>query len=225
MTFGLEKFFPMNEVTQTIYASNDIARGFLRIPASFISAHASGGTMVGLIPLLLGRLETERPRQYFTLIAIALASLGVFACGARVPVVLFALVLLGSLIHLRRRPTVLLLVVVSMAGVGYFVSHSSRLSRFETLADPEMVSARVSGSVNMGFWDILADFPMGKGLGSAVGTSIPFFLAEYAVPPVGIESEFGRLLPGRRPARINALAGICCLRTPPLDDSSSPKGI
>jgi O-antigen ligase len=35
---------------------------------------------------------------------------------------------------------------------------------------------------------------MGKGLGSAFGTSVPFFLADYARPPLGIESEYGRLL-------------------------------
>ncbi len=194
LILGVERFFPANEVTRVIYASNDIEGGFFRIPASFTSAHAYGGTMVALIPLLLGRLEVVRPRRWLTLAAIALASLGVFACGARLPVVLFGFVLVGSLIQLRRKPFALLMLTVSMAAVGYSVSQSSRLRRFETLGDPEMVSDRVSGSVNMSFWDILSDSPMGKGLGSAVGTSVPFFLADYARPPVGIESEFGRLL-------------------------------
>ncbi len=194
VVFGLEPFFPLNDLTQNIYRSNDIVGGFYRIPATFSSAHAYGGTMVALIPLLLARLEEARPSRWLTFVALALAALGVFACGARLPVVLFSCVVAGSLLQLRKRPVVLLLLIIGMAAVGYSVSQSSRLRRFESLADPELVSERVAGSVNMNFWDILSDYPMGKGLGSAFGTSVPTFLAEYARPPVGIESEYGRLL-------------------------------
>lgn len=194
LLFGLGPFFPLNEITKNLYVSNDIIGGFYRIPASFTSAHAYGGTMLALIPLFLGRLEEVRPYRWLTFAAIALASLGVFVCGARLPVVLFSIVMLGSLPGFRKRPGVLVLLILSMAVVGYSVSQSNRLRRFETLADPEMVSDRVSGSVNMTFVEILSDYPMGKGLGSAFGTSVPQFLAEYARPPVGIESEFGRLL-------------------------------
>ncbi len=194
LILGVELFFPVNEVTKIIYSSNDIAGGLLRIPGSFSSAHAYGGTMAAVIPLLFGRLDRAGATRWMSLGAIALASLGVFACGARLPVLLFGFLLAGSLIQLRRRPIALLLMIVTMAGVGYSVSQSGRLRRFETLGDPEMVEQRFAGSVNMSFGDILSDYPMGKGLGSAVGTSVPFFLADYAQPPIGIESEFGRLL-------------------------------
>jgi hypothetical protein len=194
LLFGLEQLFPFNEVTKNIYVSNDIIGGFYRIPASFTSAHAYGGTMLALIPLFLGRLEEIRPHRWLTFTAVALASLGVFVCGARLPVVLFSIVMLGSLPRFGKRPGVLLLLILSMAVVGYSVSQSNRLRRFETLADPEIVTSRVSGSVNMTFVEILRDYPMGKGLGSAFGTSVPQFLADYARPPVGIENEFGRLL-------------------------------
>jgi hypothetical protein len=194
LVLGLDEFFPINELTQLIYASSDVAGGFYRIPSSFISAHAYGGTMVGLMPLLLGRLEEARPRRWLALFSIALASLGVFVCGARLSVLLFGCVIGGSLIRFRKNPLALLILIVGMAGVGYTVSQSSRLRRYETLADAEMVGDRVAASVNMGFWDILGEHPMGRGLGSAVGTSIPYFLAEYARPPVGTESEYARLL-------------------------------
>ncbi len=192
--FGLEYFFPLNPVTKLLYASRDVAAGYHRLPASFTSAHAYGGTMVGLLPLLLSRLEDTRGRRWLTLGAIGLASLGVFACGARSPVLLFGIVVAGTLVGLRQKPVGVVLLVAVMAMVGYTVSQSDRLRRYESLTDTEMVEERVAGSVNMSFIDILTDYPFGKGLGSAVGTSVPFFLSEYARPPVGIENEFGRLL-------------------------------
>ena len=93
--FGLAPFFPVNEITRLIYTSHDVASGYYRLPASFTSAHAYGGTMVTLLPLLLLRLEGVKVRRWLTLAAIGLASLGVFACGARSPVVLFGIVLGG----------------------------------------------------------------------------------------------------------------------------------
>ena len=192
--FGLEVFFPLNELTTYMYAGTDVAGEFRRLPASFGSAHAYGGTMVALLPVLVGRLERIGGRRLLTITATALAALGIFACGARSPVVIFAFVMAAMLLRLRKKPIALVLVTAVMGAVGYAVSQSERLERFETLVDMEMVGARVAGSVNMSFWQILADYPMGKGLGSAFGTSVPFFLAEYAKPPIGIESEFGRIL-------------------------------
>ena len=147
------------------------------------------------MPLLLGRLEEQKANRWWTLVSITLASLGVFACGARLPVILFGFVVAGSLFHLRKRPFVLAIAIFGMAIVGYSVSRSDRLRRFETLGDPEMVGERIAGSVNMSFLDIVSDYPVGKGLGSAAGTSVHrFFLAEYARPPIGIESEYGRIM-------------------------------
>jgi hypothetical protein len=194
VVMGLESFFPLNEVTEILYSSADVAGGHYRLPSSFTSAHAYGGTMVGLLPVLLGNIDVKGGNRLATLVATALASLGVFACGARLPVVLFAVVMFAMVLRLRRKPIALALVIVTMCALGYAVSQSDRLRRFESLGDTEMVEGRVSGSVTMDFWEIVGSYPMGKGLGSAFGTSVPFFLAEYARPPIGIESEFGRLL-------------------------------
>ena len=191
---GLERFYPLNSVTRTLYASNDITGGFFRLPASFPSAHAYGGTMVGLLPLLVARLEALSRWRWLTLLTIGLASLGVFACGARLPVILFGLVAGGSFLRLKRRPLAIASLIGVMAVLGYVVSQSERLRRFETLSDTEMVEQRVVGSVNVSFVELLTEFPMGRGLGSAFGTSVPYFLADYARPPVAIESEYGRLL-------------------------------
>src|SRR5262249_28274613 len=51
--FGVERFYPVTEVTATIYASHDVAGyRFFRIPATFVSSAAYAGTMVVSLPLL-----------------------------------------------------------------------------------------------------------------------------------------------------------------------------
>src|SRR5271155_4434293 len=50
---GVPRFFPVSPVTQIMYASNDVAGGFLRIPATFPGAHAYGGMMVSTMPYLI----------------------------------------------------------------------------------------------------------------------------------------------------------------------------
>jgi hypothetical protein len=192
--FGLEVVYPLNEATLLIYVSRDITGGYYRLPSSFVSSHAYGGTMLALLPLFLGRLEEQSRRRLLTALAGALVALGVFACGARLPVVLFGLVVGVMLLQQRHGLMASLFLIVMMAVIGYSVSQSERLRRFESLGDTEMVASRISQSVNMSFWEILTEYPMGRGLGSAAGTSVPFFLAEYSKPPVGIENEFARLL-------------------------------
>jgi hypothetical protein len=192
--FGLEIAYPLNEATLLIYVSHDITGGYYRLPSSFVSSHVYGGTMIALLPLFLGRLEEQPRRRLLTAVACALVALGVFACGARLPVVLLGLIVGGMLLQLRHGIVASLFLIVMMVVVGYSVSQSERLRRFESLGDTEMVASRISQSVNMSFWEILSDHPMGRGLGSAAGTSVPFFLVEYSKPPVGIENEFARLL-------------------------------
>ena len=192
--FGLEILYPINEATLLIYVSRDIVGDYYRLPSSFVSSHVYGGTMVALLPLLLGRFEERRGRSLLTAVAIAFVALGVFACGARLPVVLFGLIVGGTLLQLRHRLIASLFIIAMVAMVSYSATQSDRLNRFESLGDTEMVTSRISQSVNMSFWDILTDYPMGRGLGSAAGTSVPFFLADFSKPPVGIENEFARLL-------------------------------
>src|SRR5260370_17001383 len=56
-----------------------------------------------------------------------------------------------------------------------------------------MVSERIAGSVNMGFFEAAATYPFGNGLGGG-GTSIPYFLQNRIEKPVIIENEYARIL-------------------------------
>jgi hypothetical protein len=50
------------------------------------------------------------------------------------------------------------------------------------------------GSANVGVLDLLMEYPMGGGLGSAFGTSIPSFLQHLAPQdPIGAENEYSRI--------------------------------
>ena len=68
-----------------------------------------------------------------------------------------------------------------------------RFQRFMTLSDTEAVGERIAGSVNRGFWDLVVEYPMGNGMGGG-GTSMPYFLQGHVRNPVGMESEFSRIL-------------------------------
>jgi hypothetical protein len=68
-----------------------------------------------------------------------------------------------------------------------------RFQRFATLQNTEYVTDRVSQSVNSSLLDVVTNYPLGNGLGSAMGTSIPFFLMDLARPQMGLENEFGRI--------------------------------
>ncbi|HYO70317.1 MAG TPA: hypothetical protein VEU33_29985, partial [Archangium sp.] len=77
--------------------------------------------------------------------------------------------------------------------VGFIVLSNPRFQRFLTLEDTDYVTERVSWSVNTSMLDVLTQYPLGNGLGSAGGTSIPFFLMDIAKPQHGLENEFGRI--------------------------------
>jgi hypothetical protein len=193
---GIERFYPHNAVTDIIYRSTDVgAARHHRIPAIFPNAHAYGGSMVATLPILasrLGGVPLGRER-WLTIAAIVAAVLGVFLCAARLTAV--GLLVVGGVTLLvtpaarRAKFGVAAVAIV----VVLLVSQSERLQRFSLLADPDAVALRVSGSVNLGLLEIFLDYPMGAGLGSAVGTSMPFFLLHLAPQKIGMESEFGRI--------------------------------
>jgi hypothetical protein len=192
---GVERFFPRNELTRIIYSSADVGsvRAF-RIPAVFSSAHAFGGMMVATLPLLgVAAASATGTRLVITVVAMCASIMGVFMCGARSPVVhlflLGALVFAGVRLPWRSRLGLGLVMVVVLA----VVSSSERLQRFTTLADAERVTERVRGSANVGVVDAILDYPLGVGLGRAVGTSIPFFLQHLAKPHFGLENEYARI--------------------------------
>jgi hypothetical protein len=192
---GVDHFFPRNELTRILYASADVgSSGALRIPATFSSSHAFGGTMVATLPFLAVAAANATGRRLAITVAVMCASiLGVFMCGARSPVVhlfvLAALAFARTRMSGRARLGLALLAAVVLA----MVSTSDRLQRFTTLMDGERVTERVRVSANLGVVDAVLEYPFGAGLGRAVGTSIPFFLLAFASEQIGAENEFARI--------------------------------
>lgn len=191
---GVTLFYPANAVTDIIYKSSDVAGDFLRIPAVFANAHAYGGTMMMTLPFVVWRGLTSRGiERWISWGVVLLTAAGPFLCGARQPVVQMALVLvvLVGMGRLHRRLLIPLLAVGVL--IGSYVGEDERLQRILTLADVDSVSARIELSANERFWDIVLEYPLGAGLASAAGTSVPFFLSGMAQPAIGMENEYGRL--------------------------------
>ncbi len=136
--------------------------------------------------------ETLRERALGA-IALGCAALGVFACGARLPFIGLLVVAATIVIRGVRRNDIRVAAVAIGAVLALTVSRDERLQRFETLSDSAYVGSRFEGSVNENLLEILAEHPVGRGLGSAVGTSIPYFLAAESRPQVGLENEFARI--------------------------------
>ena len=191
---GIEPFFPRNPVTEIIYRSGDVA-GFTahRIPSFFTSAHAYGGTMATTMPLLIGAwMQKSRYSNSFFGSAIAVSALGVFVAAARLPVVIMVLVagtaLLSGRVKIGHRVRWVFVVLV----VAWLVSGQERLQRFTTLQDPDLVAERITGSVNLSFFDLATRYPLGNGLGGG-GTSIPYFLQDRVRNSVFMENEYARI--------------------------------
>lgn len=194
---GVERFFPRNAVTDIIYKSNDIANyTAYRIPATFINAHAYAGTMVVTLPWLVGAwLQPTRSLLSRGLLNIALpvTVIAVFMAGPRFPVVLFGIILVGASLSGELRRSAFIGWAVMLVAVGYVISSEARFQRFLTLLDTDMVAERIRGSVNQGFFDLLEQYPLGNGLCGG-GTSVPYFLQQYAPETVGLENEWSRIL-------------------------------
>lgn len=196
-TFGIQMFFPYSEVTDMLYRSrlNDMESIGLRIPATFVNAHAYGGTLVMTLPFIFGAWIQPRARWQAHVLTVALAAslLGVFMAGARTPMIVLAA--LGVLVTLSGRLRGY--AWVSWAGVilvvGWVVSNDVRLQRFVTLQDTQFLSERWSGSVNSEFFDIMGAYPFGRGLAGG-GTSIPYFLQDRFEANFVMENEFARIV-------------------------------
>jgi|HubBroStandDraft_3_1064219.scaffolds.fasta_scaffold07087_4 hypothetical protein len=192
---GVPRFFPYSQVTLIMYSSADVAGGFLRIPATFTSAHAFGGTMVGTIPYLIGlwiRSE-KRFHRWLALITLPLTLLGVLMSATRTFFVFaVAMILFVTFTTpMRGKQRALFLAIVAMVGISAL--SNERFQRFKSLGDTDSVTDRIAGSVNRDFWEILAEYPMGNGLGGG-GTSIPYFLQGQVRNPIGMENEYAAIL-------------------------------
>lgn len=194
---GLESFFPHNEITQLIYFSKDVASySAYRIPSTFLGSHAYAGSMVMTLPFLLGALQQKRAEGFhkFLLMGGVIASLlGVLMAASRLHFVTGAIILLVAVFSMNTKATHLLALILILAGIGWLVAGDQRLQRFTELKNTEMISDRIVGSVNMGFFELAVNYPFGNGLGGG-GTSIPYFLRDRIEKPVVMENEYARIM-------------------------------
>ncbi len=192
---GVPRFFPYSPVTRIMYASGDVAGGFLRIPATFTSAAAYGGTMVASMPFMIGLWTAAlKPIQRLLgLITLPAAMLGILMSATRSNF-LYGCAMIGfvlvSMKMTRKQRTLFVLIIGALATAALT---NARFQRFKSLQDKEYVSERIAGSINRDFWEIVADYPMGNGLGGG-GTSIPYFLEGQVRNPIGMENEYARIL-------------------------------
>jgi hypothetical protein len=193
---GVEALYPQNAVTEIIYKSRDVAGENLRIPSTFLSAHAYGGTMVLSLPLLLGGLADLQLSTFGKLLrlcGVAAALGGAMLCAAKLPV---AVLIVGTFLCWYRSGISLRVftwaVVAGVVAVAVAASNP-RLQRFFDLSDPEIVLGRASISIHEGAADVILQHPLGAGLGAGA-PSIPYFLADKAPPPIPVESEYVRLV-------------------------------
>lgn len=195
---GIERFFPRTKVTELLYLSKDLAGHTAhRIPASFINAHAYGGTMTMCLPLLIGALvqkhKTDTQTQLLLVIGITTALLGLLMSGTRTHALIACLLLIVATFSLRSRFGYVLGWLILLCSIGWFVSGEQRLQRFTELRDTELIMMRLSWSVNENLFELAVQYPFGNGLGGG-GTSIPYFLKERLSDPVLMENEYARIM-------------------------------
>lgn len=196
-TFGVAMFFPHNEVTDIMFQSRLSDQQWwlgLRIPSTFVNAHAYGGTMVMTLPFIFGAWVQKRTKMHGHILTLALIAslLGVFMAGARTPMIALAgLVVLVSLSGYVRGGARLTWVAVMLV-VAFVVAGDDRLQRFVSLQDSAYLAERLGGSVNSEFFDLMWAFPFGRGLAGG-GTSIPYFLQDRSTAYFVMENEYARI--------------------------------
>lgn len=193
---GIELFFPRNELTQIIYASDDVGiSNAYRIPATFSSAHAYAGTIIGSIPVILAcwvQQLRKRWMWWLCLLGVFAAMLGAELSAARLPIVILCTMIIALFWTTGLSPRLRLGMIGLCLLLAWLTAGEDRLQRMTTLKDTKMVSERVHGSVNESFWEAIRDYPFGNGLGGG-GTSLPYFLQGRVRNPVFIENDFGRV--------------------------------
>ena len=194
---GVERFFPLSEVTRLIYASSDVAGyKYLRIPSTFVNSAVYAATMVISLPLLYAvwsQPSRSRLRWLILLLAIVASLAGVLMGASRLQFVVASVVIAAALLGGRARTWERLAWGVMILTLACVALTNERFQRFQSLSDTDMVADRIAGSVNRSFWEILAEHPMGNGLGGG-GTSIPYFLQNQVKAPVVMENEYARIL-------------------------------
>lgn len=194
--WGLEQFFPRNQVTEIVYKSRDVA-GFtaFRIPAFFTNAHTYAGTMVMTLPFLLGAWVRENiPRRRNLLSAGMMAALfGVLLAASRTHMIMLCALMIFALGTGKLKLLSRVSFIVMLACTAWLVSNNERLQRFTTLLNTESITNRVSASVDLPFLEAALEYPFGVGMGGG-GTSIPYFLQDEILEPVAAENEYVRIM-------------------------------
>ena len=195
---GVEALYPNNAITQIIYGSNDVAGyKYHRIPSTFLSAHAYGGTMLLTLPFLLGRLVGLKVRLADRCLAVAgvvAAAGGMVMCGARSPLILLALTLAIAWLLSRLSVTLGLVGVVLVAGGLWFASTSERFQRAASLQDTGMVGNRIAMSANASFLDLLVTLPAWCRDGVGGRDQHPVLPGRRGTGTDRDENEYGRIL-------------------------------
>ena len=194
---GVEPFFPHNAVTDIIYRSKDLA-GYTayRIPSSFSSAHAYAATMVMTIPIIAGAwVQPHYGKWQARLMSAALlmSMLGVFMSATRLNALILFVLVMTTVFSGKLPGTYRFRYLIVIAAVAYVVAGDERFQRFRTLHDPEFLSERLVGSVNLTFVELAKRYPLGNGLGGG-GTSVPYFLQSRIRNVVTMENEYARIL-------------------------------
>jgi hypothetical protein len=198
--YGVRVLYPENAVTQIIYNSRDVSSATqhfanFRIPSTFLSSAAYGGTMLASMPFIVNRLFNPRtdPNEKLWMFAGLLAAcMGIAMCGARSPVVAGVIILLIVWVFSGFSIRVGIPIILGFAAFLFLIFSNERFQRVTSLAEGSVVKNRIQGSRN--FFDFFFEYPLGAGMGSSVGTSVPFFLQSRAPRPIGLETEYSRIL-------------------------------
>ena len=153
--------------------------------------------MLFSLPFLLDLLVGARVRpadRWLAAVGVIAAAGGLLMCAARYPLIMFGMMLVVAWGLSRFSLTIGLVGAVLVGGGLLVASSNERFQRASSLGNTEALAVRITGSANASFLQLLLDYPGGAGMGSAVGTSIPYFLADVAPEPVGMENEFSRIL-------------------------------
>lgn len=191
---GIEPFFPYSPLTVTMYNSID-SSGANRIPSIFQNAHTYAGAMVFSVPILFGAWSLgtgSRWRKMLLVVGMASAFIGVLMASTRLGIIMAAAMVVVASVSGKLGTLKRFVWAGAIAAVIWGAVHNDRWQRYKEL-DSQTVEDRLSGSVNRTFWEVLADYPMGNGLGGG-GTSIPYFLANQVRNPIWVENEYCRIL-------------------------------
>jgi len=126
-------------------------------------------------------------------LALLVSMLGVFMSATRLNALILMILMVTTLLTGRIPVAYRFRYLIVVAAVFYVVASEQRLQRFTTLQDPEFLSERLVGSVNLSFLDLARQYPLGNGLGGG-GTSVPYFLQNRIRNVVTMENEYARIL-------------------------------